>query len=208
MKALITPSIMYLAIVLALVSVSDIAGGQRRIPEHLLCGSRCAQFILAYYDRIVSLEKLETDSVWTEIRDGMPLTELQAILKKWDLHSYPMSLDRPARIVPTEPCVLHLEKETDRIGHYVVVLPDSSVYRAHLWDPAHGFRYQPWTELNREMTGTVLVVSTEPLVEPAATLGLDRWRFEKLCIGSTVLLFATVLTVGAWRFLPRSLKNR
>ena len=79
----------------------------------------------------------------------------------------------------SSPAIVHLRKDKDsrgNLGHFVVVLPDSSSTQAVVWDGLLGVRREGWGDFSKAMTGVIVLTNDSPIENVDAAIRLQSGR--------------------------------
>ena len=162
-----------LAYLLALAGLSGgpgVAQGASVAPA--VCGPRCVEFLLHWYDRPADVSDLID-----ELQQGRPyqmvsLTALAEALNKRGVHTKAVKLGWGATLDWPHPVVRHSTR-ADGGGHFTVLVPPTDKFPRLVWTGDEGYKRALDERLDGEATGVLLLTSPEPIgdVQPAAKYG-------------------------------------
>ncbi len=131
-------------------------------PGDLVCGPRCAQFILRHYGIDADLIDLVREIQWPTLEDGATLAAVDQALRARGVHTRALRMGPTSRLSWSHPVLLHLTGETAG-GHFVVWLPDSTENTAHVWIGLAGVQSGRFDSLRKRMSGAILLTSPTPI---------------------------------------------
>lgn len=127
------------------------------------CGARCVFFILDYYQRLGGLDQLDIvrEIQSSELELGAPFKRVVGHLEKHGIFVATSKLNCGGAVVWPHPVILLLPGEPNKLGHYVVLLPNSNRSVARIWDGYDKIQEVQTSELAE--TNEVVVVLTSPV---------------------------------------------
>lgn len=168
----------------------------------VVCGPRCARFLLQWYKKDdPGLVRLIREVQWPNLDEGASLASLDAALRLRGIHTCAIRVAPKAILKWPHPMIVHLADEASRTGgHYVVQLPSSTSDVVHAWVGLPGVQSGPAELLNSRRSGAVLLTSTEPITHPDLAVARSHyeWAFRLFVLGSA--LFAVA---AAKQYFPR-----
>ncbi len=180
----------------------DLAGALGSPPRDLVCGPRCVQFLIQYYfKKNLDLTDLVREIQWPDIERGARLDTISESLQKRGLFTCPMRIGSEMRIDWPYPVLVHLGKNLDENGHFVVWLPTSSSGKDEIWFGVDGVRQEIPYDLARKRSGFILLTAPKPILNPkAAIYERNGTRSVALAVffGVSGFLLTGVLVVRIW----------
>jgi ABC-type bacteriocin/lantibiotic exporter with double-glycine peptidase domain len=176
-------------------------GDDEELPHghDLLCGPRCVQFLLQYYQRspAATLVALTREIQWPDVEAGVSLERIAEALKARSIHTAALKLSSDATLKWNHPVVVHLApRDQQALGHYVIWLPDSTEGICRVWSGTPGMQIGSWSELRAGMSGVVLLTSPEPITEDEVAAGVQRsTAFSRFITGRLFEYFLFVFPV-------------
>ena len=135
----------------------------------LLCGPRCVQFLLQYYDiEEPGLQEIVRETQWPRVEAGTSLGSLKRFVESRGLHTAAVRISDVSRLSWDYPVVVHWGEATSpgAVGHFVVWLPRSTTETMYFWNGLHGVQSLDVHQFARYASGVVLLSSVAPIVEP------------------------------------------
>lgn len=131
----------------------------------MLCGSRCAQYILKCYGLNIELTDIIAECQFPDLEAGASLERISATLRNRGIHTSAVRSSEPTLPDWGEPVLLHLLTEQG-IGHFVVLLPRDGE-DVKVWAGLQGVRRGTPERLLARCSGTMLLTSSRPIVNVA-----------------------------------------
>lgn len=180
----------------------DEAGGPDvplRASTDTICGPRCVRFVLDHFGRgpQPDLLQLAREAQWPNFEDGATVAKLDKPLRRSGLSTRVVEVVATATICWKDPAILYLNTPGQALGHYVVLMPDSTPKVARIWSGLSGFEDVPTWMLAQQMGGPVILTSTTPILGIGDTFRItyDGWlRKTALTLGAA----ATGAVIVAW----------
>lgn len=164
--------------------------------DDLVCGPRCAQYLLRYYGQEVDLIDLVREIQWPDLENGASLEAVDNALKRRGIHTFGMQLAPHARLKWPYPALVLVKMDGAKLGHFVVARPSLSK-TLDVWCGLRGIQRMSAGELAERSTGATLltaptrILNPDSAVEPEGTPAYAWW----ICGGCSVcVLFALLLT--------------
>ncbi len=165
--------------------------------EDLVCGPRCVQYILESNGQHADLIDLIREMQWPDLEHGVDLEAIDTALRDRGVHTFAMRLSPNARLKWPYPAIVHLARERERLGHFVVWLPTSS-HDVDLWCGPRGVRRLSQGDFQAEFSGAVLLTAPEQIRDPELAVERDALRacLQPSLVGICVLV--TCVCVFFW----------
>jgi ABC-type bacteriocin/lantibiotic exporter with double-glycine peptidase domain len=171
----------------------------------MVCGSRCARYLLKYYGHDIDLIALVREIQWPDFEAGATMEAIDSALRARGINTYAMRLSHEARLKWPFPVLLHLEPENDR-GHFVVWLPSSSADVVSMWCGLDGISEGLEREWAQRRSGAVLLTAPHQIDNPDAAVELVPWAGwtallafgGSLCFGVLLTVVIYARTLWAW----------
>ncbi len=169
----------YLACWLAVLPVAFAADVSVSVPADVHCGPRCISFLLDYF-------KLPNDGVLSIIDEldvmdkapGTTMGQLSQVLESNGLVVRGYTLPENEMIEASGPVVIRLKPHgtSQSLGHFCIVLPDSTSTKSRVWVGLEGVQEGSPMELRQQMSHAVLVVSKPDVPVQAGSRRLSATR--------------------------------
>ena len=139
---------------------SDVQDSERNIGD-LICGPKCVREILRLYGKEdEDIIRLVREIQCPEVRKGATLASVAQALEKRGIHTFAMIISPSARIVWKYPVIVHLNpKPGEKIGHFVVCLPESQGNTVRIWNMDARIQQKDERLWSSERSGAVLLTS-------------------------------------------------
>jgi hypothetical protein len=127
----------------------------------VLCGHRCAHFLLNYCDVDASLSDV-IDAFNTHSHSDDSLLSMKDIAHYIASRGVPCTAVASRRAIELQasvPCMIHLTDKGASSGHFVILLKADDDY-CRLWDGLRGISQIPTTQLNGLYSGSAIIVNT------------------------------------------------
>jgi hypothetical protein len=164
----------------------------------MVCGPRCAQFLLKHYGKDTDLIELVKEIQWPEFEAGASLQAIDSALQKRGVYTQAIKMDPEATLCWPHPVLLHLNG-SGTMGHYIVWLPESSEEAVCAWVGLEGVRRGPNEKLARQLSGVVLLTSPVPITSSAEEAVREPMLLRRIVSWNTGLVVA--LSVAGALFL-------
>ncbi len=170
-------------------------------PADVHCGPRCVDFLIEY----LSLPDEDLRSVMTELdaldaEPGTTFPQLAHALERRGLIVVAYDIPVGSMIESDSPVILHLNPlGSNSLGHFSVLLPTSTPTHSDVWVGVEGVQSGSPLELRPQMSGSVLVVSTQPAhtgirqLSPFRMALADHYHWFVLALPSVALILIAVL---------------
>jgi hypothetical protein len=130
----------------------------------VVCGPRCLQYVLDYYDAPGSndLLALIKEVQWPHIESGASVAAISRVLTDRGIDSTAIEL-APSDLVDIvwpHPVILHFKPHPNsnhELGHFVIWLPVQSPVRTHVWNGLSASEYVSSSELQNRLSGIALL---------------------------------------------------
>lgn len=166
---------------LGVVESADRADDRLRRMSDVVCGPRCAQFVLDRFGIQTDLVRLVEETQWPRFEEGTTLRLLEEALARRGIESAPLRIDPSARLDWPHPVIAHMRPPTvDEPGHYIVLLPEKIDGKVKVWDGLAGTRVMTSDEFHDRCSGTVLLTSPTPIDDPLAAVRRPVGRRARL----------------------------
>ncbi len=184
---------------------SDHTDDEMQSYNQVICGPRCAHFVLRYYGREEKLSSLVREMQWPDLSQGTSIRQIEDALDSRGIHTRSVQLHNVRRFQPTRPAIVHLHENDDRgddnMGHFVVVLPESTSRHVAVWDGLSGTRFRPWDDFSREITGAVVLTDDVPIEDVKEAMRLPSGQLAWIGMVATVgLLSLGLFSLTSRRF--------
>lgn len=172
-----------------------------------VCGPRCLQYILNWYDKDEDLIDLVREVQWPDLEAGATMASLDKAMQSRGIHTFPMRVGADARFCWHSPVLLHLlgEGGESGIGHFVVWLPSSDATHANVWAGLAGVQSGSAEALAGRCSGYALLTSGREITDPSSAV--ERAALSGLDIVAllSIASVATTIALLLMGFLKRRL---
>jgi hypothetical protein len=180
-------------------------------PIDAFCGSRCVWFVMGRFGlRTRDLVDLVAEIQGKDAR-AATLADITGFLENTGIHTRVIRFDGRARIKWGAPVILHLhtsERATQELGHYVVLLPESDLWQAVVWNGLMGVEKGSWESLATRMSGHAILTSDHAVSEAEASAAvIRRWGVLDIAVGGLFVL-TVALACARWRELSKRRQTR
>ncbi len=168
-----------------------------------ICGPRCVEFVLNWYDRPVEV----SDLIW-ELQGGqsdrqVSASALDAALKKRGIHTQLVRISEWKSPTWSYPALLHMRNENGS-GHFVVWVPPSEGKPSLLWDNGAGFTKALTPSQSARLSGVAILTSREPFPDgPEIEVGSGRPLATLNSVGGGLILGIGIALL-VWRTSRRT----
>lgn len=172
------------------------------------CGPRCVHQILKHYGiSSVDLLQCATELRWNSNRSGVDMQSVAELLNRHGINTAAFEA-KPGYVLRwRHPAVAHLQSIDGNAGHFVVLLPNATREKVHIWDGPLLERVMSAQAFSERVDGGVLLTSPEPIPHSLDPFRLTAEEVEwKSGLGVTMLLLLfsiTIISRSAARIVQR-----
>jgi ABC-type bacteriocin/lantibiotic exporter with double-glycine peptidase domain len=170
-----------------------------------ICGPRCVQYLLEYYelDR-EDLIDLVREVQWPDLEKGASLDRVECALRDRGIHTAPIVVPGNGELCWHSPVVVHLKDDKAGLGHFAVWLPESSGGEVKVWRDRSGAHVLEKKDFSRLFTGVALLTSRQPIGDPRLAI-VNRGSSTR---GLRFLMAATAVAGALFVFVAFRMRGR
>jgi len=164
-----------------------------------ICGPRCVQYLLGYYDlESEDIIDLVREVQWPDLERGASLDRVEQSLRDRGIHTASIVVPENGELCWHSPAVVHLKDDEAGLGHFAVWLPESSGGEVKVWGGRSGTRVLEKRDFSKLFTGVALLTSREPLGDPGSAIvnPIHSIRGIRFLLGATVVGGAILVFVA------------
>lgn len=153
----------------------------------LVCGPRCAAFVLSQFGVSTDLVELVHESQWPNIEAGCSLDDIARMLEKRGVRTRAIHVPDGATLRWQHPVVVHLQpRAASTLGHFVVWLPSSTSSVCDIWTGLPGVQSGASSEFWRQSSCAALLTNAEEISELEPCIERFQRSFYRIpAIGAT-----------------------
>jgi hypothetical protein len=170
----------------------DIQSPERDAREKMpnACGPQCVRYVLHCYGQEEELVKLIRETQWSQVDAAASLSSLNQALRNRGVFTYAMRVPVGTELHWPFPVLLHL-CVSEKMGHFSVWVPDSTIGSGRIWDGLGGLGSKQTNCLPSRCSGAILLTSPRPIVHPEDAISRplidNRWVLCLLAAGPLLL---------------------
>lgn len=163
----------------------------------MICGPRCARFILQHYGHKVELIDLVRSLQWPEVDQGTSVSQMDSAIRAYGIHTCALQLSAGCDFEWPYPVLVHSADPARTLGHFVVRMPGTAEHPALLWDGLHGY---DWASSRIDEPVALLLTAPVPIDEQNA-IGAIKSRRERIdvILGLGLACLTVALVPLVWR---------
>ena len=199
---------------------SQIASGQAKKSKSLaslnteICGPRAVYRVLQYYREDSELVDLVREMQWPYDEVGTNLGQIEKALNKRGVNTHVLTIAKNAELVWPYPVVQHWvsKKSPDKLGHFVVWLPTSTVSEQHVWiGTEQKYTSIPTAKVLEHRSSVVLLTAPTEIAHPETAVaepGSNFFWLGAALTGSLSMALVVGLLVARGRLAARTGKQK